>query len=116
MPEVPIIENIHQKILEYSQGENHLDMSEWHKNEKIENELHCGTTHCRAGTIIFLAGKKGRELELHTNTPFAAYQIYKKSSSIKVSPPRFYENNETAMADIKRCAKEEVELNNRKVD
>jgi hypothetical protein len=37
-------------------------------------------------------------------------QIYKASSPIRVSPPRFYETNEIALADIERCAKEEQEL------
>jgi hypothetical protein len=35
-------------------------------------------------------------------------QIYKASSDIRVSPVRFYETNEVAMADIKRCAEEEA--------
>jgi len=35
-------------------------------------------------------------------------QIYKASSPIRVSPVRFFETNELAMADIKRCAEEEA--------
>jgi hypothetical protein len=31
-------------------------------------------------------------------------QIYHKSSDIKVSPPRFFETNDQAMEDMKRCA------------
>ena len=38
-------------------------------------------------------------------------QIYAKSSPIKVSPVRFYESNEVALADMKRCAEEEAKLN-----
>jgi len=55
-----------------------------------------------------LAGKEGYELENKTSTQFAAMQIYKASSPIKVSPPRFFESNEVAMKDIERCAEEEV--------
>jgi hypothetical protein len=76
----------------------------WHKDEKIENGAHCGTTHCRAGFVVFLAGQKGYELEKATSTEFAAKQIYKASSAIKVSPTRFFEPNDVAMADIERCA------------
>jgi len=35
-------------------------------------------------------------------------QIYKASSPIRVSPVRFFESNEVAMADIQRCAAEEA--------
>jgi hypothetical protein len=76
-------------------------MSSWHT---------CDTTHCRAGWVVTLAGIAGKELEEKTSTAFAAMQIYKESSSIKVSPPRFHESDETAMADIIRCAEEERNL------
>ena len=69
----------------------------------------CDTTHCRAGWITTLAGPAGKALEEATSTEFAAMQIYKASSPIRVSPVRFYETNEVAMADILRCAKEEEE-------
>ena len=74
-------------------------MDSWHT---------CDTTHCRAGWVVTLAGKEGKELESKTSTLFAAMQIYKASSPIKVSPPRFFESNKIAMDDIKRCA--ELEL------
>ena len=76
-------------------------MSQWHT---------CNTTHCRAGWVIFLAGEAGAALEKQNSTEFAAMQIYKKSSSIKVSPTRFYENNEVALKDMQRCAEEEQQL------
>ena len=105
-PEIPKIENIHTKVLEAVKTEGYkLEMLEgWHKDEKIENGTHCGTTHCRAGFVVFLAGPKGYELEKATSTEFAAKQIYKASSPIKVSPTRFFEPNDVAMADIERCA------------
>jgi hypothetical protein len=77
-------------------------MSDWHT---------CDTSHCRAGWVVRLAGKEGYELENKTSTQFAAMQIYKVSSPIKVSPPRFFETDEVAMEDIKRCAEEEKVAN-----
>jgi hypothetical protein len=108
---IPKIENIHQKVLEAVSAEGALDMSTWHKDEKYEEGAHCGTTHCRAGWVVMLAGKAGRELEKQTNTEFAAKHIYKESSSIHVSPTMFYVKNEESMEDIKRCAEEELKLN-----
>jgi len=48
-------------------------------------------------------------LELATTTLFAAMQIYKASSPIRVSPVRFFENNNEAMLDMKLCAEKEAE-------
>jgi ribosomal protein S11 len=76
-------------------------MESWHS---------CDTTHCRAGWVVHLAGEEGYELERKTSTPFAAMQIYHKSSEIKVSPVRFYEDNKKAMEDIKQCAEKEKAL------
>jgi len=76
-------------------------MSIWHT---------CDTTHCRAGWVVFLAGEAGKKLESQTSTQFAAMQIYKKSSPIRVMPVRFFDDNEKAMADIIRCAEEEKAL------
>jgi hypothetical protein len=77
-------------------------MGQWHT---------CETTHCRGGWIVTLAGPVGGALEAITNTEFAAMQIYKASSPIRVSPARFYDTDETAMADIVRCAEEERAAN-----
>jgi hypothetical protein len=107
MLNIPKIENIHQAILAAVSNENALNMGGWHT---------CDTTHCRGGWVVFLAGAAGKALEEQTSTEFAAMMIYKESSDIRVSPVRFYEGNETAMADIKRCAElESSELNNESV-
>ncbi len=98
--EIPKIENIHQKVFNAVQGADSLDMTDWHT---------CDTTHCRAGWVVHLAGAAGYELEKQSSTEFAAMMIYKESSPIKVSPVRFYESNEQAMEDIKRCATIEIE-------
>ena len=74
-------------------------MSTWHKS--------CGTVHCRAGWVVTLAGKPGKALEDKTSTLFAAMQIYKASGYL-ISPVRFFETNEVALADMKRLAEEEL--------
>lgn len=101
--EIPVVPNIHRTLLERVTKEpDTFDMGTWHTE--------CGTTHCRAGHIVLMAGKAGIELEKRTSTLFAAMQIYNASSPIKVSPPRFYEPNEKALADMKRCADQESKL------
>ncbi len=96
MSDIPKIKDIHQKIFAAASGEGALNMGDWHT---------CETTHCRAGWVVHLAGEKGRALEVHTTTAFAAQMIYNESSTIPVFPPRFYESNEVALADMRRCAK-----------
>lgn len=96
---IPKIENIHQKVLEaVTPPEHTLNMSTWHT---------CGTTHCRSGWVVHLAGEAGYLLEKQTSTAFAAMQIYKESSPIHVGPNKFYDSNEVAFADIEKCAEEE---------
>lgn len=70
---------------------------------EMSNFHTCETTHCRAGWVIHLAGKAGYELEAKTDPVFAAMQIY-KASGYEIAPPRFFETNEQAMADMKRLA------------
>ena len=72
-------------------------MGDWHT---------CETTHCRAGWAVHLAGERGKALEKASSTLFAAMQIYKASSPIKVTPVKFLGSNDAALADMKRCAKE----------
>jgi hypothetical protein len=77
-------------------------MGDWHT---------CDTTHCRAGWVEHLAGEAGYLLAKQTSHQFAAMQIYHASSpQIPVSPVRFFESNEEAMEDMKRCAEEEAKL------
>jgi hypothetical protein len=96
---VPKIENIHQKIFEAVSKPNALDMGDWHT---------CETTHCRAGWVVHLAGEQGYKLEEFYGTPMAASKIYRENSNLHVPLMRFYEGNETAMADMKRLAEEEA--------
>jgi len=95
-PPVPRVENIHQKIFEAVSMPGALDMGTWHKCEK---------THCRAGWIVTLAGEAGRRLERFHNTELAAMLIYYESG-YHINPARFYDNNDRALADMKRLAEE----------
>lgn len=102
---IPIIENIHQKIYAAASQPLGLDMSTWHSNT-------CNTTHCRAGWIVHLAGEAGYALEnFHGgNTLVAALSIIHASSPIEVDCPQFFEGNEAAMEDMKKCAESEAKL------
>ena len=98
---IPVIPNIHASILEAASKPGALNMGQWH----------CGTSHCRAGWVVTLAGGDGRKLEERTSTLFAAMQIYHASCpSIPVSTTRFFGSNEEALKDMERCAKEEIEI------
>lgn len=98
--EVPIIENIHQKVYEAASQEAALDMKNWHT---------CDTTHCRAGWVVTLAGEAGKALEDKYGTPKAASLIYAKSDPNIGKMPNFYCYNETALDDMKARAEEERE-------
>jgi predicted metal-dependent hydrolase len=91
---IPVIEDIHAKMLAAVSQPKALNMCEWHT---------CETTHCRAGWAVTLAGDAGKRLEERTSTLFAAMQIY-KASGYEISPVRFYDSNDAAMADMKRLA------------
>jgi len=94
-PPIPVIENIHKKVYEAASiPPEALDMSTWHT---------CGTTHCRGGWVVHLAGEAGYALERFHNTLLAAQLIY-SASGYEINPCRFYDNNELALADMKRLA------------
>ena len=69
-------------------------MSTWHS---------CGTTHCRAGWVVHLAGDAGYALEAWHDTALAAQLIYRESG-YEINPCRFFDNNEDAMADMEKLA------------
>jgi hypothetical protein len=98
-PTVPKIENIHQTVFKAASQPQALAMGSWHT---------CGTTHCRAGWVVTLAGEAGKALESFHNTELAAMLIYGESSGIHVSPWQFYREDDQALADMKRCADEEA--------
>jgi hypothetical protein len=92
LPAAPVVENLHSKMLEVCSAPKALDMATWHT---------CETTHCRAGWAITLAGDEGAALEKKFGSAVAGTLIYHASTG---TVPNFYDDNETAMADIKRCA------------
>jgi hypothetical protein len=97
-PPVPTIPNIHQTIFAAASQPKALDMGGWHT---------CANTHCRAGWTVTLAGAEGKALEQFYNTELAAMMIYDASDpSFKISPARFYDNNNDALADMQRLAEQ----------
>jgi hypothetical protein len=83
-----------------STGEfSRLSPSSWHT---------CNTTHCRAGWVVHLAGEAGYALERLHNTALAAQLIY-EAIGYKISPVRFYDGNEDALADMAKLAGAETE-------
>ena len=97
-PEVPVVPNLDGQILALIEsGKGALDMSHWHS-------CSCSTTHCRAGWAIHLAGDAGYALERQLRDPARAGRaIYRASTG---RSPHFYATNESALEDIRRCAKE----------
>jgi uncharacterized protein YjbI with pentapeptide repeats len=95
--DIPIIPNIDAAILAAIQAGGTLDMRSWHSS--------CGTTHCRAGWAIHLAGEKGKALEDRVGPQMAGTLIYQASRPGKPAP-WFFGPDEKAMADISKCAAE----------
>jgi uncharacterized protein YjbI with pentapeptide repeats len=95
---VPKIKNIDAQILAAIESGGTLEMRDWHT---------CDTTHCRAGWAVHLAGEGGAALEWAIGTPTAATLIYLASRPDQRIPD-FYCDNETAMADIRKCAAEQL--------
>ena len=94
---VPKIKNIHQTVYQAASVPGALDMTRWH----------CGTSHCRAGWVVTLAGASGRKLEQSFGAARAAALIYFASDpNLKVIPD-FYDGNVTALNDMKRMAEAE---------
>jgi len=98
-PEVPVISNIHQAVYAAASKPESLDMSTWHT---------CDNTHCWAGWVVTLAGDAGRQLEEFFDTPLAAMKILDASSPLRVSPVRFFESNDEALAAMKSLAEQEA--------
>ncbi len=95
---VPRIENIHRAVYYAASQPGALDMGQWH----------CGTTHCRAGWVVTLAGDAGKALEWAIGTPAAAAVIYLASDPNIERIPDFYAENDAALEDMKRMADAEA--------
>jgi hypothetical protein len=97
--ECPVkIPDIHKAVYEAASQPNALDMGTWH----------CGTSHCRAGWVVTLAGEGGKALEYAMGTPAAATAIYLASDPNLEKVPNFYATNDEAMADMKRLANQKA--------
>ena len=91
--DAPAVPGIHQQLAD-AVNENNLDMEVWH----------CGTTHCRAGWVVTLAGEAGRELEEKIGTSAAAALIYMASDPDLEQIPNWTASDEDALADIQAMA------------
>jgi hypothetical protein len=89
---VPIVEDLDRKMYEATRNGENFDMCSWH----------CGTTHCRAGWAITLAGEAGSKLEEAVGSAAAGRYIYEASTGRPA--PDFYATTMDALADIARCA------------
>jgi len=99
-PNVPIVEHLDAKIMAGIESEKIvLDMDNWHGPDGW-----CGTTHCRAGTAIHLAGQAGYALEQELGPERAGRAIYLASTG---RCPHFFATTDRALADIRRCAAED---------
>ena len=97
------VENIDAQILTAIRaGQGHLDMSTWH-GEKVTEDNWCGTSHCRAGYAVCLAGKAGFELERKYGTETAGKIIYAVSRPDKPLPD-FFGSDSATMADLEANA------------
>jgi hypothetical protein len=91
------IKNIDAAILAAIEAPgNELRMSSWHT---------CGTTHCRAGWAIHLAGDAGYRLENVVGSAAAGALIYAASRPDKPVPD-FLASDADALADLRACAAE----------
>ena len=91
---VPLVRDIDARILRaIESGDGDLYMGAWHGG--IDGS--CGTTHCRAGWAVALAGKRGAALEASLGTQVAGAFIYHKATG---RIPDFFASDEDALADI----------------
>lgn len=92
---VPLVENIDARILAACSADGcSLKMNDWHT---------CETTHCRAGWAIHLAGESGYALERAVGPSTAGALIYARSRPDQPIPD-FYASDNSAMADLQKCA------------
>jgi hypothetical protein len=99
--EIPVIPNIDDTILAAIESGGVLDMSAWHGDGGW-----CGTTHCRAGWAIHFGGEKGKALQDKLGPNVAGTLIYEASRPGRPAP-WFFDSTEGALADLRKCAKEQ---------
>ena len=100
LPPVPVIPNIDRAILNAINREgNTLDMNIWYDHD-------CGTTQCRAGWAITLAGEEGKALQQLLGYPTAAALIYRASRK-NPEIPNWEGSEEEVMASLIADAEKE---------
>ena len=98
LPSAPVVPHIDNAILAAIEAGGTLDMADWHANDNP-----CGTTHCRAGWAVHLAGEAGYKLEQQLGPNAAGALIYAASRPGQPVPD-FYAPNKAAMASIRSDA------------
>jgi hypothetical protein len=98
LPPAPVIPRIHQAVYQAASQPDALDMRYWHT---------CKTTHCRAGWVVTLAGKAGKDLERRIGTDAAATLIYMASDPDLEQIPDWWVTNKAALEDMRRLAETE---------
>ena len=99
---IAAVPSLHRRMLAAIEVGGSLNMSNWHT---------CETTHCRAGWAIHLAGEPGEMLEACVGPMLAGALIHIASCpQLEGKVPNFYAGNDEALADIKRLAQLEPEL------
>jgi hypothetical protein len=100
---VPVVPDIDRAILAAIEVGGVLDMGNWHDSDPDEDGP-CGTTHCRAGWAIHLAGEAGYALERKVDDPDIAGGLIYAASRPGVPIPSFFCSDAAAMADLRACA------------
>ena len=101
--DAPIVDGIHKAVYDSCLKEGEFDMNDW----GVSGGSACGTTKCRAGHVVHVAGKAGYDLSAKIGVPAAAYAIYAKSDPEYIPRdgiPDFFTSNDAAMKDMKRLA------------
>ena len=93
-PLIPTIPNIDKAIYEAARQAGALNMGNSHT---------CGTTHCRAGWAVHLAGDAGYALERFHGPLLAGQLIYRESGS-PINPCRFFDSDAVALEDMRKRA------------
>ncbi len=99
--DAPVLPKIHQTVYAAASAPGAFDMNDWDEG---------GTTHCRAGWVVALAGEDGAELGRRIGTEAAASLIYLASDPTLDRFPNFHCGNDEALADMKRQADREAAL------
>lgn len=99
-----IVPNIDAAILaQIESNPKMFSMGSWHGDEKCNAENWCGTTHCRAGFAICLAGEPGFALRNKYGNEVAGRIIY-AASRPDLPLPNFHATDRAALADLRAAA------------